>query len=263
MDHSLPTAEATSGRRRSTDNMAQPRHPGPRLARDLVWAGLPTVDVDRARLSSSHVVTLERSDPNHAVFDMMRTNALQSLRQNNWTSIAITSPTRCCGTTTLTLNLAFSLAHQRDCRTVLIDLNLRTPGIANMLDVAAPISIDNFLSGNGQLNEAFVRFGDNLAIATLDQNVNFSAELMQHLEVARALEEICDQLDPDVILYDMPPLLGCDDVTAFLPNVDCVLLVAAAEKSTFEEIKFCERHLSARANLLGIVLNKCRHGPGT
>ena len=32
---------------------------------------------------------------------------------------------------------------------------------------------------------------------------------------------------PDVIIYDLPPMLMSDDVMAFLPHLDCVLLVAA------------------------------------
>ena len=65
-------------------------------------------------------------------------------------------------------------------------------------------------------------------------------------------------LAPDIILYDMPSMLSSDDVVAFLPNVDCAILVVAAEKTTFEELDACERELSERTNLLGVVMNNCR-----
>jgi len=61
------------------------------------------------------------------------------------------------------------------------------------------------------------------------------------------------------VLFDMPPLLAGDDALAFIGHVDCVLLVAAAETSTIEEVDTCERELAAHTNVLGVVLNKCRY----
>jgi protein-tyrosine kinase len=38
-------------------------------------------------------------------------------------------------------------------------------------------------------------------------------------------------MSPDIVIFDLPPMLAADDVLAFLPNVDCVILVAAASKA--------------------------------
>jgi Mrp family chromosome partitioning ATPase len=57
----------------------------------------------------------------------------------------------------------------------------------------------------------------------------------------------------------MPPMLGSDDMQAFAGKVDCVLLVAAAESTTIDEIDRCERDLASQTNVLGVVLNKCRY----
>ena len=56
-------------------------------------------------------------------------------------------------------------------------------------------------------------------------------------------------------------MLPSDDVLAFLPAVDTVLLIAAAEQSSLNEIDVCERDLDAHGKLLGVVLNKCRYNP--
>lgn len=68
-----------------------------------------------------------------------------------------------------------------------------------------------------------------------------------------------ERYDPDVMIFDTPPLLTCDDTSAFLDQIDCVLLVAASEASTVEEMKKCEHEIRERSNLLGVVLNKCRY----
>lgn len=230
-----------------------------RLGFEIAWASLEELDPAPSTTFRSRIVTIDRSDPAHAPFDMMRTRVLQSLRQNNWTSIAITSPTASCGKSLVALNLAFSLAHQQDCRTLLVDLNLKRPQIGKMLDVDGQTSMEDFLKGDAQIHDVFRRYGDNLAVGTNHQPVQFSAELLQSLEAARILQDLRVRMGPDVILYDLPPMLSSDDVTAFLPNVDCAILVAAAEHSTFAEVDRCERYLSERTNMLGVVLNKCRY----
>ena len=58
-----------------------------------------------------------------------------------------------------------------------------------------------------------------------------------------------------VVIFDMSPLLGCDDTIAFLPKVDCVLLVAASGDTRTDELKEARRILGG-ANILGTVLNK-------
>jgi Mrp family chromosome partitioning ATPase len=64
---------------------------------------------------------------------------------------------------------------------------------------------------------------------------------------------------PDVLLYDLPPMLQSDDVMAFLPHLDCVLLVAGAEKSRLDEVDKCEKDIAEQTNVLGVVLNLCRY----
>ena len=72
--------------------------------------------------------------------------------------------------------------------------------------------------------------------------------------------EIRNELQPDVILLDLPPVLGSDDVLALLPSIDCTLLVVGAGVTTIAQVRRCEQELAGETNLLGIVLNKCRHG---
>jgi hypothetical protein len=56
-------------------------------------------------------------------------------------------------------------------------------------------------------------------------------------------------------------MLATDDVIAFLPNIDAMLLVAAAGTTIMKDIDDCERELSERTNVMGVVLNKCDYVP--
>jgi len=223
------------------------------------WEGLPPLTIDYDAAANNRVITLNRSSPAHAAFDMMRTKLLRLLRENHWTSVAITSPTAACGKTCIALNLAFSLANQTDCRTVLVDLDLRRPQIGRALALNNPGSMESFLRGDAGLRETFFRYGDNLAIGPNRQAVQFSAELLQSASAAQTLQTMRQEIKPDVVLYDLPPMLSTDDVLAFLPNVDGVILIAASDQSTMSEVDICEQSLREKTNVLGVVLNKSQY----
>ena len=247
------------------DEAAPPSRGGPRAPRFHIsdarsaWGELRPYKPDPKHLRANRIVTYERADPAHIAYDMMRTRLLQFVRANGWMSVAVTSPSANCGKTTTCLNLAFSLAYQQDTRTVLMDVDLRRPSMAQMLGLRESHSMARILDGTGRIEDNFVRYGETLAIGTNDHASRYPSELLQHQAAADALERIRTQLSPDVILYDMPPMMSNDDVMAFLPHVDCVLLVAAAETTTIGEIDRCERELGAQTNVLGVVLNKCRY----
>jgi len=228
---------------------------------DELWARLPIREPDPQLLARNRIVTSHRFDPAHATFDVMRTRILQLLRQNKWTSLAITSPTPGCGKTVTALNLAFSLAHQKDCRTVMLDLDLRRPKIGKLLGIQDRPCMEHFLNGQRDVEDVFVRFGENLAIGANRFPVGFAAELLQSAGTTKVLEEIRQKLEPDVVLFDLPPLLCGDDVLGFLPNVDCAMLVVAAGSSKLSEIDACEEDISSKTNMLGVVLNKCWYAP--
>lgn len=229
--------------------------------RQAIWASLPELNVDSKAVQRSRLVTMNRSHTTHVAFDILRTNVLQMMRQKGWTSLGVTSPTAACGKTFVSLNLAFSLQHQEECRFVLTDLDLKRPQVARSLGLYDVLPIADFLRGDSDIRTAYRRHGMNLAIAANTTPVRYSAELLQSPEAARALTRMNQRLTPDIAIYDLPPMLASDDVLAFLPNLDCVLLIAAAESTTLDEVDVCEQTLSEKTNVLGVVLNKCRYLP--
>jgi Mrp family chromosome partitioning ATPase len=232
---------------------AAPAAPGP------AWAELAAFEPEPGRLERARVVTFADADPAHAVFDMMRTKLLRALKQNGWTSVGITSPTPGCGKTTVALNLAFSLAHQSELRTVLVDLDLRRPEVARHLGLDGPRAVADVLRGTATPRETFVRYGANLAIGASTEPMRHSGDLLNSAAAAQAVAGMRAAFAPDVILYDLPPMLASDDTLAFLPHLDAMLLVAGAGRSRLDEVDRCEHELAQSTNLLGVVLNMCRY----
>lgn len=194
-----------------------------------------------------------------ASFDVLRTKTLQTMRANGWKRLAITSPTPGCGKSTITLNLAFSLARQPEIKTIVAELDLRRPSLAGILNLTPEAGFSDVLQGHVEFAHQALRYGQNLAISANPAAVHNPAELLQSASIGPRLSEIEAQMTPDLMIFDMPPMLVSDDMMGFARHVDCVLVVAAAEATTLREIDFCERELAGQTNVMGVVLNKCRH----
>lgn len=231
---------------------------GPNAAADRLWQALPDGRFSAALLERNRIVSVA-SAPEAVPFDVLRTRFLNQMRSNGWRRVAITSPGASCGKSTVSVNLAFSLARQADLRVILAEVDLRKPSIARMLGIPEDHHFGRVLQGDLPFAQNALRSGANLAIATNRTATRAAAEILQSRSAVEALNEIEAAYDPSVMIFDMPPMLIGDDVAAFAACVDCVLLVGAAETSTIEEIDSCERELAGLTNVLGVVVNKCRY----
>lgn len=214
--------------------------------------------VRRHFLFGAPLVNFFRRDPAARAFDMLRTRLLQTLRTNGWNRIAIASPTHQCGATFTAVNLAQSLARVRGSRTVLLDINHRTPGIAAALEMDCSSDMRAYLEDQVPLQRHLVRASATLALGLIGEPCAGGAEVLHNAQCARTLDRMTQVLRPDVVLCDLPPVLAHDDFTAFLPQVDAVLLVADGTQTSPGHIAACKRILDRQVPLLGVVLNRAR-----
>lgn len=254
-----PGAQAASSAAQTMPSQTPPAISAPAIiAVETQWAALEEFQPDADLLRRNRILA-HGGGPEAVTFDMMRTRVLQQMRANNWRRLGITSPGMECGKTTTCLNLAFSLARQADQRTVVAEVDLRRPSMSRTLGFQRPHSFASVLEGGAVFQDQALRYGNNLCFATNSTASRNSAELLQNPHVGTALAEIEAQYQPTLMIFDLPPMLVSDDVMAFIGQVDCVLLIAAAEKTTIQEVDICERDLAAHTNVMGVVLNKCRY----
>lgn len=240
----------------ATVEALQPENPAVPLV-DKLWADLPEYDLKPSQLKRARISGYEAS-ADSASFDVLRTRMMHQMASNNWRRVAITSPGSACGKTTLSLNLAFSIARQRNIRSMLVDLDLRRPTAHKLLGTSK-CNFANALEGQSQPEDHMVCYDRKLAFALNSDSVANSAELLQDKDVAHVIDRIEERYQPDIMIFDTSPMLACDDTYAFLDQIDCVLLVAAAEDTSADELEKCKDEIAGRCNLLGVVLNKCRY----
>ncbi len=224
---------------------------------DDPWSSLQEIVLNPAALERGRIVA-HQPGPQSAVFDVMRTNLLHQLREHGWTRVAITSPDSSCGKTTTTLNLAMSLARQSDTKVLVVELDLRRPAMIRALGLDRTCTFTNVLNGSEPAQAQLLRWRSNLALGLSSSPLASPAELLSSDRAAEAVDALEELYQPDVMLFDLPPMTIGDDTIAFLDQVDCALLVTEAETSTVSEIDRCGKELAAHTKVLGVVLNKCR-----
>jgi Mrp family chromosome partitioning ATPase len=226
---------------------------------EVAWKSLASFSPDLRKVGRRRVVSLT-AGAEAISFDILRTKVLQLTSAHGWQRIAITSPLAGSGKTTTAINLATSLARQGDMRVILMDLDMRRPGLATLLGAPPGPNVSEVLEGKVSFSDQAYRLGDGLAVSINHISKQAAADLLLRRRTAEVIDEIERAFQPDFMLFDMPPMLVGDDASAFLSNVDCAILVAEAGATTTAQVDTCEKELAEQTNVLGTVLNKCRFG---
>ena len=234
----------------------------------LLWESLDTFAIDPRHFERNRIITAAREDLAHTAFDVLRTRLLQALRRRGWRRVAITSPSKDCGKTFSAANLALSLARQDDCRTILLDFDMRRPSLAKVFGAKSPGRLGDMLRGKVAPQDHLVccgpnpfDIGRNLAIGFNSTVEPYASELLSDRGTEEVLENMEAAFNADVVLFDMPPALYHDDVIAARSLFDGVLLVVGGGITKAGEVKDVERRLGSDTPLLGTLLN-FSEGPG-
>lgn len=213
--------------------------------------------LDFAHLQSHRVVAYDGKDIRSRPFDILRTEVMRSMDLKGWKTLAVTSPTPGCGKTLTAVNLALSLARQPEREVFLADLDLRKPHVAACLGLKCRDGLLGVLEERLEVGSAIVRAragGSRLEILPTAATSN-SSDLVASTAMRMLLQNLTGHGQSRIAILDLPPLLMGHDAISILPQVDCVLLVAAVGNSTVGEIEECNKYLQAN-EVVRFVLNK-------
>lgn len=242
-------------------NAAQPPAKAAEGGRELAagvieYRQTKVVHLDPQHLEHHRIISFSKTDERTISFDRLRTVVMRTMKDNGWRTLAITSPTASCGKTTVALNLSLSIAHQTEQTVLLADFDLRDPNIAEYLGLPEAPSLVDYLSDQVSLPEVFVNPGiPRLTLLPNHKAILNSAETMMTSRMQNMVNEIRNRYESRLVIFDLPPMLTTDDALAFLPQVDCVLMVVASGQSTKSEVREMVSLLQ-NTHIVGTVLNK-------
>jgi len=217
-------------------------------------AQLGAVRLNSQYLATHRVITDEISGAS-AAYKMLRTRVLQRMRRNGWKSLAVTGTRPDEGKSLTAINLSISLARDLETSVMLTDLDLRKPSLHRHLGIRPPYSIHDYLRGAAPLTKVAFRPGfERLGVILNDRPIGDSSETLASPAAGRLVETL--KAGPDrIAVFDLPPVLASDDMLAFSPHVDAVLMVVAPGRTRRNDLTAAFR-LIEDMNLVGIVLNK-------
>ncbi len=187
-------------------------------------------------------------------FRAVRTGLFFSNRGSELRVIQITSPVPGDGKSTLSSNLAVTMA-QSGRRVLLIDADFRRPRIAKIFGIDSKIGMAQVVAGKAELDDATFASGvANLSIMPGGKQPKNPAELLSSSRFAELVDVLREKYD--MIIIDTPPLLAVSEPSAVAAIVDGVVLTMRLRRNVKPLATRAARILeSVDAKLLGVVVN--------
>ncbi len=206
--------------------------------------------------ASTSLVTLEeRNSPMAEAYRHLRTSLLFSSAGKPPQSILVTSSQPSEGKTTTAINTAVTLA-QSDADVILIDCDLRRPRLHSHFELENTQGLTNYLSGERNTQNLIKSCRDlpRLKVITSGPIPPNPAELLSSNEMRNLLQFLRGKYKHIVI--DSPPAISFTDAAILSTQVDGVVLVAMAGKSSIHLMRRFKQRLSTiGARIYGVVLN--------
>lgn len=192
-----------------------------------------------------------------ALFDVLRTQLVQTFAERRLRTLAITGPARGTGTSFVTAGLLASFSRRNEQRVLGLDLNLEAPALHRFFELASPGPIDAMVSGAVSPRDHLVKITSRVALGlgAPANSTDMPKGAISAQDLTELLEELYTEFTPQLIICDLPPMLEGDAAISILPTMDALLLIANGDRTSAADLSSCERLLEGKTAFLGVVMN--------
>jgi capsular exopolysaccharide synthesis family protein len=145
---------------------------------------------------------------------------------------------------------------QKGSRVLLLDADLRRPGLEKLFGIKARAGLSTLISGVDRVEDVVVPYPEvpNLWILPAGPIPPQPAELLGSTVMRDYIARWRTEFDH--IIIDTPPCLSVTDAVVLSPEADRVILVARSDRTTKPALRrACDLLLQVNARVMGIVLN--------
>jgi len=190
-------------------------------------------------------------------FRALRTSVLLSTAEHPPQVLLITSSQPSEGKTSTSLNLAAALA-QKGSRVLLVDSDLRRPGLAKALNLPNTKGLSGILTGAYEFDDTLpqkVEGLEGLSLLSSGPRPPNPAELLCSMKMAQLLARLRQGFDH--VIIDSPPILPITDATILSSLVDGVIMVVESDATSRAALhRACRVMEHSGGKILGTVFNK-------
>jgi len=189
-------------------------------------------------------------------FRILRTNLQFIDLEKKMRILLVTSCIPQEGKSSVAVNLAITFALAGE-KTLLVDADFRRPGIHKIFDLKGDPGLTSLLTGRENYQNVIknVKDVDRLDVLTTGPLPPNPLDLLGSSKMKELIPKL--KKDYDKVIFDTPPSATLTDAAVLSTSVEGTILVLGAgevEKETAQRTK--ENLEKARANILGVVLNK-------
>jgi exopolysaccharide/PEP-CTERM locus tyrosine autokinase len=175
--------------------------------------------------------------------------------------ILVTSSVPGEGKTYNAINLALSIANERDKKVLLIDADVAKPSIANRLGIKESPGLIEYLE-NDELDFTDISLKTDLPglqIILAGKQHAFSTELLSSNKMAQFVDELSQRYPDRIVIFDSPPLLAATQAEVLAGLVGQVVFVIGAETTMQDAVNDALKKIQG-ADIVLALLNKARQG---
>jgi capsular exopolysaccharide synthesis family protein len=177
--------------------------------------------------------------------------------------IVVTSPAPGDGKSTITANLAITIAASGQ-NVVLVDADLRRPTVSTMFGLPAGGGLSDVLAGRARLDDVLHPWAGTESMRILTAG-NIPPNPSEVLGSARMMALIAQLAETAMVIIDAPPLLAVTDAAVLTGRADGAFVVVSAGKTTFDALTNALNILNrSKGRTMGVILNRVpRRGLGS
>lgn len=222
------------------------------------------VNLDFERLAATGMVTpdAERSQVAEEFRHIKRPLLLNAfgegaLPRPDRNLIMVTSARPHEGKTFTAINLALSIALERDRTVLLVDADVARPSVSRVLDFPGTAGLVDFLADRDRrLSDLMLQTSlPKLRILPAGRRHAHSTELLASESMQQLAQELAERYPDRVVVFDSPPLLATSEAAVLAGLMGQVVMVVEAGKTKQQEVKEAIALLNPD-QYVGLVLNK-------
>lgn len=163
------------------------------------------------------------------------------------------------GKTFCAINLALSIASERDLTVMLVDADFAKPEILSTLGLEGGKGlVDVIVDPSLDLSDCLIRTNiENLAVLPAGRQHHLTTELLASERMGAMIEEIAKRYRDRVVIFDSPPALASSAASVLALHVGQVLFVVEAESTREPQLREGLAMISGCKNV-SLLLNKTR-----
>ena len=201
------------------------------------------------------IVEVDPRSPRAEAFRVLRTNLTFIDAADHPQSIVVTSSVASEGKSTVTMNLALTMA-QAGVRVCLIEADLRRPKVLEYMGMDGSVGLTDALIGQAHIHDLLQQYGNtNLWVIGSGPIPPNPSELLGSAQMRNTLAELLTHFDQ--VIIDAPPTLPVTDAAVLSTIVDGAIVVAGSGFVEREQLAHTLGAIeSVNGRVLGLVLNR-------